>query len=812
MRRPLIGFCFAEALGILLAYYEMISLQHLCTLCAGAFLVAAACRSGRKRLILAILVFLVLGYVSMYRGNMAESDLARWDGQVAEITGVVTKVEVKERCLSLTVFTELGGPVGEWLVAVREKVLLQLECEKGTYPIEYPYSLTGKKVRCTGRLALPDGRRTPGGFDYRLYLRGRNIHMLLRASRFRFEVFETERHFLHGLSLAKGKFLGMSSERMSPEGFAMLAGLLFGEKNYIQEDVYEGFRESGMGHIFAVSGLHVGLLYAVLLKLSDGWRRDRAVLLMISAIFIYAMLANFSSSVMRASFMALAAMLARTFRGRYDLISSASAAALLLMTIRPCQLFDSGFQLSFLAAYSIGVALPVAELRIQALAERQRKAWITSVGNVVAPCVVIQAGMAPLIAFHFLIFAPAGFFVNPPALLLAGILLPAGLLMFLISLPLALSGNLGWAGAALSEILFPALTGVAECLSSLLMKLSLIGQSFPGGGLRPAPPLGMMLVFYGLYFLCFSETKYILLRRKKYATLALLTAACLAVAIGSPRVCGISDSLMPWTYNTPLVTFLDVGQGDCIHIRKGDINILVDGGGSFYKDVGKTILQPYLLKNGVAEIDIAFVTHGDLDHRKGIQDLSCRMPVNTLALSYPYCNDPGSFSDISAARTVYLSAGDSVQAGEDLLFQVLGPEKSVSPAVEENEKSLVMMLDCDGLKLLLTGDVEYPAENRLKGDMSCDILKVSHHGSAGATETEFLEAASPGFAAISCGRNNTHGHPAPRVIELLEKSGIMIGRTDQQGSLCLRSITPGFFFIENAARDRFWTVARKDFE
>ncbi|HCU07545.1 MAG TPA: DNA internalization-related competence protein ComEC/Rec2 [Clostridiales bacterium] len=810
MRRPLIGFFFAEAFGILMAHYELIRFQHLCMICAGVFLLL---RFKTKSLIpLMLIVFLSLGFFRMDCEGRTVSDLAAWDGQVVRLSGVITKVEVKEYYLALTLAVDQGGPIGETSLNIREKTLLQLELQPGEYPVDYPYRLAGKRAECSGRISCPEGRRNPGGFDYRLYLQGKGIHTLFRASRYRFDALETEKHLLHGLSIKKGEFLKLAGERMSPEGFSLLAGLLFGEKNYIQEDVYEGFRQSGMGHIFAVSGLHVGLLYAVLLKISRGWRRDVSLAVMLGTIITYAALANFSTSVLRATGMAILAMLARPLRGRYDLPTAASATALILMTVNPFHLFDSGFQLSFLAAYSIGVALPVVDLKIKELADRHKKEWITSAGNILCPCAVVQVGMAPLIAYHFLLFAPAGFLVNPPALLLAGLLLPIGLLMFLVSLTLGISAWLGPAGTLAADVLFSALTGIAEGLATLLLRLSALGQAVPGGGMCPAPPIGLLVMFYMIFFLFFSETRFILLRRGKHVCFRLLSSACLIAAVTFPFICGVSGSLLPWRYHTPLVTFLDVGQGDCIHIQDGNINILVDGGGSFYKDVGKTILEPYLLKNGITRIDLAFITHADLDHRKGIQELSQRMPVGKLVLSHPYIRKQDAFQDIRCEEVVYLSAGDSVDIGANLSFRILSPRKTVSNAVSENDLSLVMMLDYKDVMLLLTGDLERTAESQLSGPLPCDVLKVAHHGSAGSTGPEFLASTSPGFAVISCGKNNVHGHPAPRVIELLEKSGIILGRTDQCGALCLRSISPDHFLMENAARDLFWTVDRKDRE
>ena len=808
MRRPLVGFCFAEAFGILLAHYGLIRFQHLCMICAGVFFVIRG--RGKKQWILCMTVLLLLGFARTEMQSRTPVYLPGCEDRVVRLSGVVTKVEAKEYYLALTLAADQGGLVDEVPVEIREKVLIRLDLKPGEYAVAFPYGLAGRRVICTGRISCPESVRNPGGFDYRLYLRGKGIHTLCNVSRYRFQVLDAEKPLLHGLSLRKGAFLNAADEQMSPEGFSLLAGLLFGEKSYIREDVYEGFRNNGMGHIFAVSGLHVGLLYGVLLKLTRGRRRDISLLLMLTVILTYAALANFSISVLRASAMAVTAMLASPLRRRYDLTSAASAAALVLMTARPLQLFDSGFQLSFVAAYSLGVAMPFVQLKIKELADRRRKAWISSVGSVLGPCAVVQVAMAPLLAYHFLLFAPVGFLINPPALLLAGLLLPVGLLMFLLSLASGVACWFGTMGVFLSEVMFSALAGMAEGLASVLLRLSALARAIPGGGMCPAPPLGLLLLFYVIFFLYFSEIGFILMRRGKRKVFALLATFCLTSAVVLPFACGLTASLIPWRYHTPLVTFLDVGQGDCIHIRDGKINILVDGGGSFYSNVGTKILEPYLLKNGITGIDLAFITHADLDHRKGIQELSQRMAIDTLVLSDPYKGDPEAFDDILRRDTVYVSQGDFLAVGSRLSFRILSPEKQVPEGLNDNGLSLVMMLNHSGLDILLTGDLEKAGESNLKNIPTCDILKVAHHGSAGSTSPDFLNAASPAYAAISCGKNNIHGHPAPAVIELLEKSGIIFGRTDQWGALCLRSISPDRFLIENAAREVCWDIKRKD--
>ena len=230
--------------------------------------------------------------------------------------------------------------------------------------------------------------------------------------------------------------------------------------------------------------------------------------------------------------------------------------------------------------------------------------------------------------------------------------------------------------------------------------------------------------------------------------------------------------MLPWDYGVAPVSFLDVGQGDCIHIHYGGRDILIDGGGSYYTNVAEKTLKPYLLKNGIRSIDLAIITHEDMDHSKGIYELDEIFDIKKILTNHEVYN---------------ISEG------------------------EENDLCLVLSARIEGLDFLFMSDADFARESALlqeNPELSCDVLKLGHHGSAGSTGEDFLSAVSPSFAAISCGVNNRYGHPADRVVELLENSGIMYGRTDLSGALCLRKVTDRYYIFENAAKDRQWRIPR----
>ncbi len=810
MRRPLVCLCFAEAFGLLLSYYTDLKMWHLCIFCAGVLILVWS-NHKKAGFLLVLSFFILLGFLGMEAGQSRESKILLFKGQVVELSGVVTKAEIKDRYIAVTVKVRKCGSLDSAPCPANENSLIRLNIAKEESGAFAVYDLVGRNFKATGRVSEPQERRNPGCFDYRLYLKTKGIYTICDVSAYRFTKGDVENHFLHFLSVRKGDFFQRAQLTMGEDSFALLAGLLFGEKSYMQDEVYQEFQRNGIAHVLAVSGLHVGLLYAVLLRIFNGRKSIGVSLATVCAIFTYAALSNFAVSVLRASGMIILAIASRHFRRRYDLVTAASAVAMVFISLNPFQIFDSGFQLSFLAAYSLGVILPYVELKVLQVSDHLKKAWIFHVGKMMGPCLVMQICMAPLVAFQFLLFSPIGLIMNPPALLLAGLLMPAGLLMFMISVAAGPIYAVAPSGITAIDLVFAAASGVAEALCRCLQMLSETGGKIGGGGAWPAPPIGLLILFYGVIFFHFSEIKFISSRRKKHGLRRAAYFAVAAFACLFPVAAGLSSSVLPWEYDTPLLTFLDVGQGESLHIQIGGLNILVDGGGNFYTDIAEKTLQPYLLKNGITHIDLAVITHDDLDHSKGILELSVRMVIDRVIVAEPYQENPEAYDAIICSKLEYVSAGDTISLGENASLRILSPASGTALSASSNSNSLVMMLSYLGLDILLTGDMEMIQEAALAADASCDILKVAHHGSAGSTGPDFIAAASPSFAVISCGIGNSHGHPSSRVIELLENSGIIIGRTDISGALCLRSITEEFFVFKNASKEIVWQIPRKDF-
>ena len=210
------------------------------------------------------------------------------------------------------------------------------------------------------------------------------------------------------------------------------------------------------------------------------------------------------------------------------------------------------------------------------------------------------------------------------------------------------------------------------------------------------------------------------------------------------------------------VAFINVGQGDATLIRVKNKTILVDTGGSLYKDIATECLIPYLKKQRIYKLDAVFITHYDMDHYYALDSLKTHFNVKNI---YDY-NNFNSY-DFSILSLYNLNS-------------------NYSNIVDENSRSLVLSFSIGGLNFLLMGDAPVEIEkNILKNypELDCDVLKVGHHGSNTSTSEEFLEKVSPKEAIISCGVNNMYGHPNDEVIDRLENHNIKIRRTDLEGTI-----------------------------
>ena len=256
-----------------------------------------------------------------------------------------------------------------------------------------------------------------------------------------------------------------------------------------------------------------------------------------------------------------------------------------------------------------------------------------------------------------------------------------------------------------------------------------------------------------------------------------------------PADSGTVTTSQPLTEGQELrVHFIDVGQGDCILAETDGHYMLIDAGEN---DKGELVVS-YLKEAGITSLDYIIGTHPHSDHIGGLDDVIEAFPAEIIMLP-PIEHTTKTFEDVRdavEAREMKLTKpvlGDTYSLGE-ASFTVLAPVGDYGNDL--NNWSIGIRLSYGDTAFVMCGDAEQEAEQDIVDSgrlLSADVLKVGHHGSSTSTSDPFLDAVSPSYAVIQCGKGNSYGHPHRETMEKLEKRGIEVLRNDELGTITAKS-------------------------
>lgn len=777
MRRPIVFLFLSFAFGIALQHQtkqEIYLLLLYAVLFLSVYIIThiLKCHNERTALACLFLFAILLGCLTYYFVENHKDPLEELEGKYHTVEGRIVTMQIRnEYSWQMLITVRNGG-----------KRLIQVSGE-----MEKPQNMIGKWVVVRGEVIIPDERRNPDLFDYRLYLKTIGVRVILKADYENIELQQEHESTLFSvIARLKYGFLDRLEKNMDPEAFGIMAGMLFGDRSLIGDNTYEMFQNNGIAHILSVSGIHVGIVYIFISRLL-GDRKTRSFYIVTSAcLLIYAALSEFSPSVVRAVFMIYIYIFSKTAYRRYDFMTCTSASAFIMLIINPYYLFNTGFQLSYMAVFCLAAMLPWVNRKLDILKQKRKNELCIEGLRYISPLLAIQIGMAPMTAYLFNYYSLAALFINIPVIALSGILIPIGIAL----MPLSFIS-----GVQPCALVFGVGASASELLINVMIWLNEVFY-LPGLGFFNAtsPFIFVLILFYGFFFYLSSEFFRIQYQRRKWRVIASICALIIGVSCLISYAAGSN-------YHKAELVFIDVGQGDSLHIRTpSGRNILIDGGGSCSYAVGEKILLPYLLKNHVSSIDLALVTHLHDDHFLGIAELSKKMKIKQLGLyEANRLQEPEIIEDtgLQMQDLLYLTKGDRIEIEKDIWIDVLYPEEQSEEAYQmlltdegdENRNSLLVKLYYHGLTVLLTGDIGIEGEKEImdlykdnSAILNADVLKTGHHGSRYSTGDTFLEIVSPDVAVFQVGRNN-FGHPHPTIIDKCLKKDIIIYRNDIDGAI-----------------------------
>ncbi len=801
-------------------------------------------------ILLTAAVYLYLEFFSSVNEGINKPDHA---GESISVVGRVMSKEFKKSFSGEYLPVIYIIPIGE-----ANKGPWQVQCYLSSSDRGLPS--IGQTVEVSGKVSVFPSPTNPGEFDSRLYYSTLKIAYRLNDAVIQRQD-EREDSYRESLFKLRIFFEGALDKCLDEEDSSVMKAMLLGDKAFMDEEIKDMYKSSGIMHILAVSGLHISVIgmgiYELLRRLN--WsvmgaldrvtgaesrlmlKIETVVPSVTAAAFMYSYgeMCGMGSSSFRAICMFALRIAAPVFGRTYDILSALALSEILLLLDQPLYLFNSGFLFSFAAVIGVAVISPV--LGVPSVTEYLIDRGLLDPGqfgdssirrmrfvdDTITP---VQKGLSKII-----LGLRSGASIMLATLPVYGLYYYTypvhSLLLNLFVIPL-MGGLMVMGIAAMSagslSVLVSAFMGIAE-ISGFLENFSrFIGL-----------PVHIILKFYRLLcsstFLTRKMTWYmghankwqvfaylillagfVLISRKKSFFIGKMNPEPAKLLILFAAVFILSFHISPQLE----IDMIDVGQGDGIVISCGGKNVLIDGGSSSKKNVGKYQIVPFLKYKGIGTLDAVILTHEDEDHLSGIRDIFDDMEKGGISVGKlilpevdPSCRGEN-YRELEARAkelkvpSLYINTGESFGIGE-AEFTCINPALNMM-VQGPNEYSTVLFMKYGRFTALFTGDVEGEGLENVKKQLkevlkkgsyrsgvggsgatdeaienSFDItlLKVAHHGSRYTTDEEFLKLIKPQIALISCGRDNSYGHPHEELLQRLEAVGSRVYRTDNSGAI-----------------------------
>jgi competence protein ComEC len=590
--------------------------------------------------------------------------------------------------------------------------------------------------------------------------------------------------------------LGDAIERVLPApAGGLAAAIVIGLRERVDERLAADFTATGLGHVVALSGWNVAITMAVADRFAKRFPAKRRRPLLIVVAIAYGLFAGASASVIRASFMAAAALIGAASGRPGSGAVALSHAVLALMVLDPAIAADPGFRLSALATAGLLAKSQRWSDRATAFGARLPKQLRTGWSFIGGDVAVSLAAQAATLGLVIALFGRVAVWSIPLTLLIAPLIAPA-----------TASAILATIAGELVRMLPPQLAIVpsllalpAAALFSTAAWIAQIGAQLPAGGIEvprgATLSVGLALGAVGIWLLLRDEPETV--RKQADDNLESSSATPERLAVGIAVLIAVSalTSLGSAAPRGSLrITVLDVGQGDAILVEVSGRRMLIDGG----PDPSRLSTElDRIIPAWDRRIDLLVASHPHEDHLAGLPKLLDRYRISSVIGSEDRGGGPAASSwreILQRSRISYnqVFTGERFQLGAGRLT-VLWPDRtylSLPPGNDGralNDRSIVLRLDVPGFSALFTGDIESDIDARIIHNITSpvDVLKSPHHGSKASASRALLSVLDPRVAVVSVGVKNSYGHPSAETLQRLEERGAAVERTDLNGTVTI---------------------------
>ncbi len=745
--------------GIAIIIWIVLSVLAV-AVCYGLFVV------GRKVSIWNLLwiavsgVMMLIGFLSTYHQKQVYEEYDYVDGDV-HISGLITNIQEKTYNYSIEVKTEDGI------------VYIAVENVENLIP--------GLYINASGQIDPMETADNPGNFDELSYLRSCGVIMKVKADVKDIDIVDDDQDInISGMLYEiRCHIREMLSKICTEDELGLLSAMVIGEKADIDKETKELYSMQGIAHVLAISGLHISVIGIGIYKIlrRKMWYISSATVSTL-IMFGFSVMTGNSVSAVRAVAMFIMHVIADVCGRKYDMLSALSLSGLLLLMDNPYYITNSSFLLSYAAMVAVSVTGPMV---VEFVASKN------GVLNTILFNISLTFTSMPINACLF-------YRLPTYSMLLNLIVVPLMSVVLLMTI-------LGIIAGFVVEQAGIFLIGTAVYILRLYKMLATWTEGLPfssvvTGGLQ----WEAVIAYYGCLVAVLLIMKY-----GKSLSKVLILACIMAAIVYSPK------------HTEFKICFLDVGQGDCsyIHSETG-VDYLIDGGSTDEQGVGEYKIENFLEYMDVDTIEYVFVSHTDTDHISGIMELMERgmigidnlvLPVTdradveqVLAGYYETTSDSVSENIVELTllakdndiNIMYFGAGDSLTDG-NIKFYCVSPDIDETYA-DINEASMVLLMQYKQMNAVFTGDIGADTEQSLVEDMvrltenkpdSITVLKVAHHGSKYSNSQAWLDTLKPDIAVISCGEDNSYGHPHEEAVERIEEVGSAVWNTAECGQVIL---------------------------